>query len=152
MKIWAACLLLTLLSACSGGESTPEQRIRELIGEAEAAAESRSRGLFDEIVSDAYQDQAGRGRRELLRLIQGYFLANQSIHLLVRIQQVTVEGPETASAVVYAGMAGSPVAGFEQLLAMRAAVYRLDLGFTLDADPKLVSAQWRRLEPGELIP
>ncbi len=150
--MYRIALLLLSLAACSDPESSPDQRIRELIAQGEVAAEARSRGFFDETVSSDYQDGAGRGRRELLRLLTGYFLRNQSIHLLVRTHKVDVEDPEHATAVVYAGMAGSPVEGFEQLMTLRAAVYRMELRFSLDDEPRLVAAQWRRLQPGELIP
>ncbi len=145
-------LLLFFLAACADPEPSMEQRIRELIGQGEQAAEARSRGFFADTVADDYQDEAGRSRRDLLRLLTGYFLRNQTIHLLVRTHEIRIEGPKHATAVVYAGMAGSPMEGFDQLMTLRAAVYRLELRFVQGDEPRLVEAKWRRLQPGELIP
>jgi hypothetical protein len=49
-------------------------------------------------------------------------------------------------------MAGSPMDGFEQLLALRAAVYRMELTFKLDAEIRLLHADWHRVDPEEVLP
>ena len=145
-------LLLPLLAACSQAPESPEQHIRELIGQGEAAAEARDRDFFAEVISPDYSDADGRTRRDLLRMVTGYFLRNRAIHLLVRIEEIQLFEGERAQAVLYAGMAGSPVEGFEQLLALRAAVYRMELTFKLDADIRLLHADWRRVDPEEVFP
>ncbi len=145
-------LLLPLLVACSQPPETPEQRIRELIGQGEEAAEARDRGFFAEVVSPDYSDADGRTRRDLLRMLTGYFLRNRAIHLLLRIEAIQPLEGEKARAVLYAGIVGSPVDGFEQLLALRAAVYRMELTFELDAEMRLLHADWRRADPAEVFP
>jgi hypothetical protein len=143
--------LLLLLSGCGGQELSPEDRVRELLVGGESAAEQRSIGFFADHVAEDYQGRDGNGKRELLRLLRGYFLAHQSIHLLVKTQSVNSDG-QRIHALLYAGMAGSPVQGFEQLLAMRAGLYRFELEFTRDDEPKLLSAQWRRADIDEVLP
>ena len=145
-------LLLPLLAACSGPPESPEQRIRELIRQGEEAAEARKRDFFDEAVSAAYKDAAGRTRRDILRMLTGHFLRNRSIHLLVRIDDVQLQDQERAQAVIYAGMAASPVEGFQQLLALRASVYRIELSLVLDDPIQVVGAVWRQVQPEEIVP
>ena len=145
-------LLLPLLAACSRAPESPEQRIRELIGQGEAAAEARDRVFFAEVISPDYSDREGRTRRDLRRMVTGYFLRNRAIHLLLRIDEIQLLEGEKARAVLYTGMAGSPVDGFEQLLALRAAVYRMELTFRLGGDIRLIHAEWRRVNPEEVLP
>jgi hypothetical protein len=144
--------LLPLLVACSNPPGSPEQRIKELIHQGELAAEARKRDFFEEVISSEYTDAAGRSRRDILRMLTGHFLRNRSIHLLVRIDDIQVQDDEGARAVLYAGMAGSPVNGFEQLFALRASVYRIELRFVLGDEIQVVGADWRRVSPDEAIP
>jgi len=143
--------LLLVLAACSGPASSPEERVRALIGEGEQAAEQRSIGFFADHIAEDFSAGDGSGRRELVRLLQGYFLRHQSIHLLVKTESVHSENGRI-HALLYAGLAGSPVEGFEQLLAMRAGLYRFELQFTADDEPMLVAASWRRADVEEVLP
>ena len=143
--------LLLLAAGCSGPEPSPEERVRELISLGEKAAEDRSIHFFVDGIADAFEGRDGSGKRELVRLLRGYFLRHQAIHLLVKIQSVVSEGGRI-QAVLYAGMAGSPVQGFEQLLAMRAGLYRFELVFTGGDKPKLLNAHWRRADVQEVLP
>ena len=143
--------LILLQAGCGGPEVSPEQRVRDLIDQGEAAAEQRSIGFFADRIADEFESKDGMGRRELVRLLQGYFLRHQSIHLLVKTESVKNEGGRI-HALVYAGMAGSPVEGFEQLLAMRAGLYRFELEFSGDDEPMLLNARWRRAEVDEVVP
>jgi hypothetical protein len=147
----AALLLALLLTACSGPQLTPEERVRDLLARAEQAAEQRSIGFFSDHLAEGFAAENSGGKRETLRLLRGYFLANQSIHLLVKIETVEVDGSRV-HARVYAGMAGSPVQGFEQLLALRAAIYRFDLEFSVGEEPRLLSARWRRADVQDVLP
>ena len=144
--------LLPFLAACSEPVETPEQRIRALIDRGEEAAEARDLDFFAELISRDYSDADGRTRRELLRMMTGYFIRNQSIHLLLRIEEVQLLEGEQARAVLYAGMAGSPVDGFQQLSTLRASVYRMEFTFKLDDDIRLLHARWRRVNPKEVLP
>lgn len=145
-------LVLPLVVACSDPPESPEQRIIELVRQGEQAAEERKRDFFEEVISGQYSDAAGRSRRDILRMLTGHFLRNRSVYLLVRIDDVQVQDDERAQAVLYAGMAGSPVEGFEQLLALRASVYRIELRFVLGNDIKVVGADWLRVSPEDAIP
>ena len=75
-------LSLLFLSGCSGDVVSPEDRIREMLSAGEKAVEGRSVSEVSAFLSEQYLDDAGRQRGQLQKLLAGYFLTHQSIHLL----------------------------------------------------------------------
>lgn len=144
MRRWAAIALL-LLSACAGPADAPEQQIARLVENGEAAAEARSVDRLKELMAPDYADESGRHRRDVLRLAQVYFLGHRSIHLLTRVQDIQIQGPDTATAIVLAGMTGTPVDDMDALLNQRADLVRFDLRLARDGDDwQVIGATWRR--------
>jgi hypothetical protein len=84
----AAIATVVLLLAACGGAEPPEQQVRAVIATAEEAAEARDLSALMDLVSPNYADEEGRTRAELQRYVHGYLIANQSIHLLTRIDRV----------------------------------------------------------------
>ncbi|MCG8428501.1 MAG: hypothetical protein MI754_14190, partial [Chromatiales bacterium] len=105
MQRIAALLLLLLLVACGGEQKTPEQQVRQLIKEAEVAVEKRSVTETMPFVSREYSDQGGRDRKMLTKLLAGYFLSHQNIHLLVQVKEVTTISDEQVRAELLVAMA-----------------------------------------------
>ena len=79
--------LVLLISACGGGE-TPEAQVRTVIETGEAAAEARDLSALMDLVSPDYRDDEGRDRSELRKYVHGYLIANQSLHLLTRVDNI----------------------------------------------------------------
>lgn len=98
-----ATLALSLLAAC-GGDDSPEQRVRELIARVELAAEARDTSEVTQWLSPAYRDAHGNSGEDVKRLLRGYFIANQSISLLTRVEELTFPNPGEARAKVLVGM------------------------------------------------
>ncbi len=97
-----ACLWL---GAC-GSADPPEVQVRAVIDAAEKAAEARDvSGLMD-LVSADYKDSDGRQPDELSRYLRGYFIANQSIHLLTRIEKLEFPATDVAEVALTVGMVG----------------------------------------------
>src|SRR4029450_11005474 len=96
---WVA---LALLTACSDPAS-PEQQVRAVIDSMETAAESRDVGDLMEHISANYRDARGQDRAEASRYARGYFIANQSVHLLTRIESLEFPGPAAAGGTVQGG-------------------------------------------------
>lgn len=96
---------LAALAACSSSDS-PEQQVRRVIEDMELAAEARDVGGLIEHVATEYRDANGQDRTALSRMVHGYFIANQSIHLLSRIEQLDFIADDEARAIVRVGMAG----------------------------------------------
>lgn len=83
-----AIAIVTLLLAACGHTASPEQQVRTVIAAAEDAAEARDLSALMDLVSPHYEDEQGRTRAELQRYVHGYLIANQSIHLITRIDGV----------------------------------------------------------------
>ena len=140
-----------LSSACGGPRGTPEDRVRALIAQAEESAEARRLADFSDYLSEDYRDEHGNTRREALGLLAANFLRNRSLHLMTRIREIRVTGPTEAEATVLVAMAGSPLAGPEQLLSLRADVYRFHLRLREEHGALRVhSAVWQPALAGEM--
>jgi hypothetical protein len=100
-----ACTGLVLLAGCAA-ENSPEQQVRAVIESMELAAEERDVGDLLEHVSANYRDAQGQDRAEAARYARGYFVVNQSIHLLTRIESLEFPAPDEARLKLQVGMAG----------------------------------------------
>ena len=105
MKAWGIAFLLAVLaSGC--GASDPEAEIRAMLAAAEEAAEARDVGFFGDVLGESYRDARGNDREEMLRMLRGYFIANQRIEIVSRVDEIVIEGGDAARAIVHAGMVG----------------------------------------------
>ena len=100
---------LLVLSACSDPES-PDTQVRRVIDALEQAAEARDVGGLMQHVSESYRDADGRDAKELSRYVRGYFIANQSIHLLTRVNSLEFPTDDEARAHVTVAMVGREAA------------------------------------------
>ena len=140
----ALLALLLVLAGCTEPDS-PEQRIRQLIAEGELAVEARSLADVRTLISENYLDGGKRTRRDLTRLLAGYFLRHKSIHLLVQINEILVEEPGRARAVVYVAMAGRPLDDVSQLSLVRADLYRFELELSeVEGEWRVTGGAWRK--------
>ena len=134
--------LAVLAAGC--GASDPEAEIRALLAAAEEAAEARDVGFFGGALADDYRDARGNDRAEMLRKLRGYFIANQRIEILSRVDEIVVESDGSARAVVHAGMVGRR-AGAELIDGIDADLYRFELTLVNDgAEWQVASADFRR--------
>lgn len=99
---WVA---LVLLAGCSN-DGSPEQQVRAVIESMELAAESRDVGDLMEHICVSFRGAQGQDRTEASRYLRGYFIANQSVHLLTRIESLEFPSPDEARVKVQVGMAG----------------------------------------------
>jgi hypothetical protein len=96
------------------------------------------------LIGDAYRDARGNDRDELLRSVRGYFLANQRIELVSRVDEVVLEGGDAARAVVHAGLAGQR-AGAALFAGVDAELYRFELELVhVGGDWRVIGAKWNR--------
>src|SRR5690606_1056560 len=93
------CLVaLAAIVAGCGEQDSPEAQVRAVIDRMELGAENRDVGDVLDHVSATYRDDHGNGREEVGRLLRGYFIANQSIHLLTRIESLSFPAEEIGRA------------------------------------------------------
>jgi hypothetical protein len=135
---WVALLLLT---ACSD-DGSPEQQVRAVIESMEVAAEARDVGDLMEHISASYRDAQGQDRTEASRYARGYFIANQSVHLLTRVESLEFPAPDEARVKLQVGMAGR--AGAPGQAGLSADLYDFDLALVReDGEWKVSYADWR---------
>lgn len=146
MKALGAVCLLGAMSVAGCGASDPELEIRAMLAAAEEAAEARDVGFFSDVLGTSYRDARGNDREEALRMIRGYFIANQRVEIVSRVDELVLEGPQgdAARAVVHAGMAGQR-AGGGLIDGVDADLYRFELELVNDdGDWRIIGATWSR--------
>lgn len=132
--------VLAVLAGCSD-DTSPEQQVRAVIDSMEVAAEARDIGELMEHVSTAYRSADGLDRAEAGRYLRGYFVANQSIHLLTRIESLEFPAPDAARVKLQVGMAGRGGQGAADL---SADLYDFDVVLVREGGEWKVSyADWR---------
>jgi len=135
--------LAPLLAACTREEG-PEARVRAFVERVAASAEARAWGDFDGYVTDDYSDPQGLTRKEVLGILTRYILGHRSIHVFQRVRAIEVRDRRHARVVVLAALAGSPVAGPEDLARLAADLYRFELELIDDGGGfRVASAVWQ---------
>ena len=108
----------------------------------EVAAEARDVGDLMEHISASYRDAQGQDRTEASRYARGYFIANQSVHLLTRVESLEFPAPDEARVKLQVGMAGR--AGAPGQAGLSADLYDFDLALVReDGEWKVSYADWR---------
>ncbi len=147
----ALALGILLISGCSG-ERSPEDELRALIAAGEHAAEAKQLFTLKGLISERYRDQDRRDRRALVSLIAGYFLRNKTVHLLTRMSEVRLEGPDRAEIAFYLAAAGQPMDDFETLIPLHGDLFWVELVAVREGgDWRVLSARWRRAEQSEIL-
>jgi hypothetical protein len=132
-----------LALACADAPATPEERVRAVLAEIEAAAEARDVGALKEHVSESYSDPRGNDARALAGIATFHFMQNRSVHLLTRVRHVEVSAPGEARAVALVAMAGTPIPGPDALPGLRADLYSFDVRLREeDGRWRVASARW----------
>jgi hypothetical protein len=93
MKFSPVLILAFVLAGCSSA-SSDEQQVRELVANAEEAAEERDVGDVLELVGAQYADAQGNTRDSLALFLRAYFAAHPKLELVTRVDdlQFPVEG------------------------------------------------------------
>ncbi|MES9905334.1 MAG: hypothetical protein ABW168_21995 [Sedimenticola sp.] len=148
LKTVLTSLFITLILAtvgCSEKAVSPEEQVRAMLAAGEVAVESRSVTGSGAFIAENYRDESGRQRKDLLRLLAGYFLAHQKIHLLVQVNRIQLIGSNRAEVTLFVAVAGRSEISLEKLSTIRADLVRFDLELgKTDGEWLLRSAQWRR--------
>jgi hypothetical protein len=140
--LWVA---LALFAGCSD-DGSPEQQVRAVIESMELAAEARDVGDLMEHISANYRDAQGQDRAEASRYARGFLLANQSVHLLTRIESLEFPSADEARVKLQVGMAGR--GGVQESAGgsagLSADLYNFDVALVReDGEWKVSYADWR---------
>lgn len=140
-------MAFSLAIAACGERSTPEQQVRAVIASGEAAAEKRDLSALMDLVSSRYEDAAGGSAVELTRRLRGYFIANQSVHLLTRIESIDFPYDDHARVRLTIGTLGRDATATDKFeLAADVHEVRLELQFER-GEWKVTRAEWHSIAP-----
>jgi hypothetical protein len=143
LKIVLAWLLAATLAGC-GNDDSPETQVRKTIDAIEQAAEERNVSGLTDHISGQFLDGDGRNGKELSQYVRGYFIANQSIHLLTRIESVEFPTRDEAKVKVTVAMVGRD-ADAANAWNLAGEIYDFDVTFMREDDEwKVTYAKWRR--------
>lgn len=148
-----ALIVAAWMPACRAEPESPEAQVRTLIQRAEAAAEEKRVKALKQLVSESYSDGHGRDKEAIEGLLTYYFLRNQSIHLLTRVQSLEFPEPARCRATVFVAMAAKPIPNIDQLTRIRADLYRFDLSIRDEGsgDWRVTRAAWRHATAADFL-
>jgi hypothetical protein len=146
MKPWLAVLASAMLGAgvqgC--GARDPDGELRAVIEAAESAAEARDTGFFRELISTSYGDVHGRRRDDIVNLVRGVFLANSTVEVVNRIDEIVLAGDDAATVALQTAVVGR--APGRSVLGIDADIYRIELELVREDDAwRVIAAAWKGL-------
>lgn len=148
-------LVVAVLAVAAWGCSEPpgpEAQIRALIADMEAGAESGDIGPFKAALASSFQGEGGLDRARALNRVRLFLLGRRSLHVLVRIREVTVTGEADARASVLVATAGRPMDSPDALSAYRADVHQVRLFLDrTGGEWRVYRAEWAPASVGELV-
>lgn len=144
----AAVGLLIALCGCQSASESPEDQIRALLARGEKAAEEKDLGTLKEIISDSYADKEGNKKADLVKLLAYHLLRHRSVHLLTRVRTIEFPEPKRSEATVFVAMAAGSLGSIDDLLRMRADLYRVEVSLLEDSPRnwRVTGAAWRPAE------
>lgn len=138
MRIASLAPLLAL-AACGGDVSDPEAEIRAWVDTMQSHAEAKERRDIIDKVSAAYADARGNSRDDVENVLRVYFLRQNRIALMSRIDEIRIIDDTAAEVSLMVGMAGTQDSG----LGISADAYNFELELEREGDDwVLVSARW----------
>ena len=135
-------LICALLVACGGPSGTPEEAVRAWVADGEVAAESKDRRGLVDMISENYADARGNERQDIGNLMRFYFLRQENVAILTKVDNVTMHGDTAADVSLTVGLAGMN----DSLLGLSADAFRFELELEYDGDDwLLIGARWGEL-------
>lgn len=145
VRLMAAGLFFLLASACVGPSESPEDAIRAWVQDGHVAAEAKDRRALLDMISPSYADARGNSRDDIGNMMRFYFLRQNKVVLISRVDELEVFADSAANLVVQVGMAGAN----DNLLGFSADAYRFEMELERDgSDWLLIAARWGGLGDG----
>lgn len=135
-------LICALLAACGEPQGTPEEAVRAWVVNGEIAVESKDRRGLVDMISENYADARGNERKDIGNMMRFYFLRQQNVAVLTKIDQVTMHGDSAADVSLTVGLAGTN----SGIFGLSADAFRFELELEYDGDDwLLIGARWGEL-------
>ena len=135
---------------------TPEEQIEAFLERAEFRVESRDVAATTALISYDYADLWGRDREQIRRIMTGYFLRNRSLHVLKKIDRITIADERSAQVVLYAALAASSAEHAESpsLSDLHGDMILLEADLVLESDGqwRVLRLNWRQILKEDLPP
>jgi hypothetical protein len=142
MRILEIALISAVICGCGAADETPEDELRRWVARAQAATENKDRGTLLEMMSQNYTDARGNDVDGIDRMLRYFFLRQDRIVLISKIEAIEVSGGTAALVGLTVGMAGSN----DNLLGFSAETRHFDLELEHDGDDwLLIAARWGEL-------
>lgn len=120
----------------------PEEGVRAWVTDGEAAAESKDRGTLVDMISESYADGRGNTRKDIGSMFLFYFMRQENIAILTKIDSVEMHGDTAADVTLTVGLAGMN----DSLFGLNADAFRFELELENDGDDwLLIGARWGEL-------
>lgn len=139
-----------LLNACTNERLSREDEIELMIATAIEAAEDRSSSELSELVDEAYLDQKGFNKIQLIKLVRLYFFRHKNIYLLSKLGTIDFPAENEATVTLHVAMAASAISNITALTSLRASMHRFDLELIKQESWLLRSATWRPASIGDM--
>ena len=140
--LFTIIVLACVAPGCGGPASAPEEELRAWVATGVEAAENKERRKLMGMVANAYADARGNERDDIDGLLRVYFLRQNNITLLPKIEEITVYDDTAGKIVMTVGMAGTN----DGVLGFSADAYRFALELEKNANEwQLISARWGEL-------
>lgn len=140
--IIGAAVMVLFFVGCGGPGEGPEEALRAWVARGEEAAENKDRGELLDMISPAYADARGNSREDIGNLLRIYFLRQNRVALVTRIDELTVLGDTAAEIAMQVGMAATD----SGLLGFDADAYRIEMELEHDGDEwRLIAARWAEI-------
>jgi len=141
-RFLVTAIIGVLLAGCGGPEGGPEEAVRAWVSHGHEAAEAKDRGALMDMISPAYADTRGNSRTDIENMMRFYFLRQNKVALITRIEDLNIYDDSAAQVVLAVGMAGTN----DGALGFSADAFRFEMEFVLDDDDWLLtSARWAEL-------
>lgn len=138
----ALVFALLLIAACGGPESAPEEEIRAWLATAQERAETKERRALIDMIAPGYTDARGHKRDDIDTKLRVYFLRQNNIELVTKIDEIRVFGDSAAEVDMTVGMAGTN----DGVFGFSADAYNFKMELERDGDEwLLISARWGEL-------
>jgi hypothetical protein len=139
-RFLATVLAGVLLGGCGGPDGGPEEALRAWVSQGHEAAEGKDRGTLVDMISPAYADARGNSRDDLENMMRFYFLRQNKVALITRIDELKIIDDSAAELVLQVGMAGTDDSA---ALGFNADAYRFEMELERDGDEwLLIAARW----------
>ena len=145
-SVLAACLLV--LAGCGGEQTTPEDGVRATIAAMEKAVEESAIRQAAELLHPDYRDSRHPNKRAAVHSLLAYMRRHRDVHLFSVIKSLELSAAnDSARAVVYVAMTGTPVQSLDTAMALKADLLRFEVEFArVDEDWRIVHSDWRRAD------